>query len=240
MYARSFVCYPIVDPPLATPTSSGLMSSLSPPSMKDQDWTVHDSNQALFTCLSIPSLTRPALPTELILQILNHPTRWYCAINIVFPNSSTSSPIRLPASRGRLTLVSTPPLLDIPNIKRIVFSFTSKDQGWSSYPSDHGSYDNTWSWFEALLDPKADTAGALTLTDDPPRCFELQRNRHAGQVPETYEIEVEEGSELFTHLKEGWTLSLVARACCPGWENQVHDAAIKVWCVDHLVGTEND
>lgn len=146
--------------------------------------------------------------------------------------------MRLPASRGHYNLVSTPPLRDISKIKRIVFSFTSKDQGWSSFPRDHGTYKNTWSWFEAVLEPEGLTADELALTAHRPKCFELQRNRHAGQAPEKYEIEMREESELFAQLKEGWSLKLVARAFCPGWENQIHEAAIEVWCVDHLTGDE--
>ena len=38
-------------------------------------WTTHDSNLVLHRCLSTATPTKPALPTELILLILTHPSR---------------------------------------------------------------------------------------------------------------------------------------------------------------------
>ena len=36
-------------------------------------------------------------------------------------------------------------------MRKIVFVIISKDQGWSSFPEDHGKFKNTWTWSEVVL-----------------------------------------------------------------------------------------
>lgn len=47
--------------------------------------------------------------------------------------------------------VSPPPLLAHP-CRRIVFTIKSHDQGWGGNFADHGTYQGSWTWFEAGLE----------------------------------------------------------------------------------------
>ena len=46
--------------------------------------------------------------------------------------------------------------------RRIIFTITSSDQGWSSVLADHGTYNGSWTWFEAGLERWCKTSPALT------------------------------------------------------------------------------
>ncbi len=59
--------------------------------------------------------------------------------------------------------------------------------------------------------------------------WELQRNRHAGRLPEDYTIRFGEGHDLFESLREGDRIGVWGRAMYPGWQNLVYEAQIEVW-----------
>ena len=127
---------------LADPTRP----SNSPP----KSWTTHDSNLALVKCLSTATPTRPAIPTEIILQILEDPTRWIHIHSIYRPPSSE---LDRPILRTRDKPTGEPVLYtrslsarDTKLLRKVVFTFRSRDQGWCS-----NSDDGNWSWFEASL-----------------------------------------------------------------------------------------
>ncbi|KAL9104684.1 MAG: hypothetical protein Q9163_000427 [Psora crenata] len=212
----------------------------------------HDANLALLQCLSVATPKKPALPLELILQILEHRSRWVCTYATAFPEQGAAGnlPIRVSAGHGlnMQVILSTPPLSsnEIARARSVVFTFTSKDQGWSSYPSHFGTYENTWTWFEAGLrtqpitehDPSAGNGATNEQGRKPEYGYErfiLQRNRHAGRVPESYRVELGQDSPLFAKLKAGDVIDLVACAQYAGWENQVHEAGIQIWSFHDLV-----
>ncbi|KAL9041004.1 MAG: hypothetical protein Q9180_001558 [Flavoplaca navasiana] len=199
--------------------------------------TTHASNLATFFCLSRPTATRPALPPELILQILAHPTRW------LLTHVGTANAVRV--SNKDLPIVTLRPFTteEIKSLRRIIFRFRSKDQGHSWDRVNHGTYGGSWTWFEAVVrkgkacGPNGpDLHGALE--DKVRKKFELQRNRHAGMSFEDYEIVFEDGDIRMTELKsllsEGDVLELRACAKYPAWVNNVDEAKVEVWCLDDL------
>ncbi|KAL8887265.1 MAG: hypothetical protein Q9215_005143 [Flavoplaca cf. flavocitrina] len=199
--------------------------------------TTHASNLATFFCLSRPTPTRPALPPELILQILAHPTRW------LLTHVGTANAVRV--SNKDLPIITLPPFTteEIKSLRRIIFRFRSKDQGHSWDRVNHGTYGGSWTWFEAVVrSGKAcgpdgpDLHGALE--DKVRKKFELQRNRHAGMRFEDYEIVFEDGDVRMTELKsllsQGDVLELRACARYPAWVNNVDEAKVEVWCLDDL------
>ncbi|KAL8925760.1 MAG: hypothetical protein Q9172_002101 [Xanthocarpia lactea] len=211
----------------------------SPTTARPLPHTTHASNLATFFCLSRPSSCRPALPPELILQILTHPSRW------LLHDSVSADPTRV--SNKEVPIATLRPFTaeEINLLRRIVFRFRSKDQGYSWDTQNHGTYAGSWTWFEAVV-----RRGDIDASDDRDypdhdggedrvkTRFELQRNRHAGTQFESYEIVFEDGDERMTELKtalrEGDVVELRACARFGAWVNQVEEAKVEVWCLDDL------
>ena len=137
-----------------------------------------------------------------------------------------------------------------------MFTFSSRDQGWSSNP-DGGS----WSWFEASLAqlPSTDEDGQgdavewtgsyewlekwmerheKRLTNQPR--YKIQTNRHASTESEESTIELTDEHELVQRVKEGDRVVLWACACFPGWENRVYEAKITVLGMDDDLTRERE
>ena len=245
-----------------TPTRSASLDSQFEPSLLSE-WTTHDSNIALYNCLLATTPDRPALPPEIILQILELPSRWICQSVASPPDTPESQAlaVHVAAQGGGRTvtqvLLSFPPLSaeTIRRLRRIEFTFTSKDQGWSSFRNDWGTYKNSWTWFEAGVRPtrsqvEMPTAVTEKQEDPSPRAndlerydsqsenpykrYILQRNRHAGKKLETYCIQIHYDDEVLQSLREGDALDLLACAQYPGWRNQVADYSIRLWLYDDL------
>lgn len=195
-------------------------------------WTTRDSNRILFTILSTKTPNKPALPTELILQILSHPSRWLLTSSVYL-----SSPARVSSSESERAIVHTPPVSthQLSLIRRIVFTYSSKDQGWSSYSSDHGTYRNSWTWFEAGLRKHAEEEEEkVSSTDQMQHRHRLHCNRHAGWETEDYQFVVEGDHPLLKNMQAGDEVVLWALAKFGGWENFVQGAAIQIWTMDDL------
>lgn len=234
---------------LAVPTSSSTSHVHS--------WTTQDSNLALLECLSMATPTRPALPAELILQILHHPTRWVRLYSISHPPSvEAGKPIVVSVNKPTgIPILYTRPFSaqEVALLRQVVFTFRSRDQGFSSDP-DQGS----WSWFEASLAqfPSTDEDGQGELhnaaawtgsygwvgewmerhnkrLEKQPR-YKIQTNRHASMEPEEYTIELTDEHELVQRVQEGDRVVLWACACFPKWENRVYEAKITVLGMDDL------
>ena len=243
-------------------TRSASLDSQSEPSLPSE-WTTHDSNIALYDCLSAKTPNRPALPPEIILQMLGLPSRWICQSVASPPDTPESKAlaVHVAAQGGGRTvtqvLLSLPPLSaeTIRRLRRIEFTFTSKDQGWSSFRNDWGTYKNSWTWFEAGVRstrPKVEMPTAVpekqedpsprandlerydSQSENPYKRYLLQRNRHAGKKLETYCIQIHYDDEFLQSLRKGDALDLLACAQYPGWRNQVADYSIRLWLYDDL------
>ncbi|KAL9065466.1 MAG: hypothetical protein Q9161_008227 [Pseudevernia consocians] len=228
----------------------------TPMSFTADSWTTHDSNLALLECLSTATPTRPALPTELILQIIDHPTRWVRLHSTTHPPSADpNKPIIVIRDRPTgIPVLYTRPLLarEVERLRKIVFTFRSRDQGYSANPND-----GSWSWFEASLAQLPTDEGvrgqvidAATWTgsygwigewmerhdkglEDQPR-YKIQTNTHASTDIEDYSIGLADEHELVQRVTEGDRVVLWGCACYPGWENRVYEAEICVLGMDDL------
>lgn len=105
-------------------------------------------------------------------------------------------------------------------LRRLVVTTESKDQGWSSFPENRGTRDNSWTWFELSLDDGE--------TDDEIVRVEIVRNIHAGSTFETYQAIIED-ERVLKQAKKGDRLSVWARAMYPGWRNEVRSVTIEAW-----------
>lgn len=198
-----------------------------------QTWTTHQSNVALFETLSKPGPRRPALPTEIILQILAYPSRWVLA-----SSATRDSPYINRETNAETPILETSPLCHPASlVRKIMFTFRSKDQGWSSFRDDHGYYRNSWTWFDAglrrLSGSGLSNAGLPIMEVDTARHF-LQCNRHAHDKFLSYRIEIDRDHQLVQGLVEGDKVVLWACQKFQGWANLVESAEIEVWALDEL------
>lgn len=244
------------------PSPAPTYSSNSP----TESWTTHDSNLALLKCLSIPTPTRPALPPELILQIIDHPTRWAHFRSVSHPPSvDRDKPLVVVRNESTgIPILYTRPFTarEAELVRKIVFTFRSRDQGWSSH-RDQG----TWSWFDASLEQSLGDGDVPNLDGDTnvwtgsydwvrewmqrheKSCqnqtrYQIQKNKHAETTPEDYVIELNWEHELVQRVQEGDSVVLWGCACFPGWENRVYEAKISLFGRDNLMtekeGTAGD
>lgn len=128
-----------------------------------QAWTVHEANIAIFEVLST---RKHPIPNEIILQILDYPSRWI-PTSIIHACVASDKPLFRVGSnfqnQGEQQILATSPFsqLEAQQIRSVVFVFTSKDQGWSSYPHQHGTYDGSCTWLECgLIDSNTDGSEA--------------------------------------------------------------------------------
>ena len=160
----------------------------------------HDSNLELFRCLSNGCGKRPSLPPELIYQVLSSPSRW-----ILLSSHSLSAPTTI--SKGEKIVAGTSRFdtTQISLIREIVFTFTSKDQGWSSFPQDRGTFRNSWTWFEIgiLRDGKKKLTNKGSDAGISEGVYYSQRNKHAWGEWESYCIRFNEDHELIVDLEDG-------------------------------------
>ena len=213
--------------------------SISPATFVD----VHASNLSLLTCLSVPSGRRPALPLELILQVLEDPTRWLLASEHMH-SCTLPAPKSISYHLGTEDVASTPAFTfhRLSTLRRISFILRSKDQGWSSYPNDRGTFRNSWTWFEARIErPPVESPEQSQEQDRANNTSQIcvhscrvQTNRHAGSDLEEYTVEYGPSSELLHLIQEGDRIILSAHAQYGGWVNVVDHASIELWCVDDL------
>ena len=232
--------------------------SIDSSGLTTKSWTTHDSNLALFACLSTATPTRPALPTELILQILEHPSRWaQLDSRSLPPYVDLSQPIIHVRNRPTgIPLLYTRPFSarEAKRLRQVVLAFRSSDQGWSSEPESGGSF----SWFEVGLaqvlrtDVEEGGQGQFTrwitrsyewigdsverhgkTLETQPR-YKIQSNMFAKKEPKDHTIELTNEHELVQRMQDGDRIVLWACACYPGWENRIYEAKISVWAMDDL------
>ena len=100
-------------------------------------------------------------------------------------------------------------------LRNVVIAIVSKDQGWSSYPSDHGTYRNSWTWFELSVGSESGEKWR----------GEVVRNCHAhGEFKEhTVKILAE---EFYEKAQSGDVLTVWALAKFPGWKNTVKKVTV--------------
>ncbi|KAG8528087.1 uncharacterized protein KY384_007003 [Bacidia gigantensis] len=224
-------------------------------------WSTHDANVTAVQCLAKKVGSRPALPAELILQTLDHPSRWICSNRVHLPCSrEKEDPKPATCDCGQMgqtvlltplivagfgakpriqVLQSLPPLTadQLSTLRRVVFTFTGHDQGWSSFPPDHKTYRNTWSWFEAAVKREHGeftTEEAEDRGEQPYKRFQLQRNVHASKEQRSYRKEFGIEHEMLRDAKEGDIIELVACAQYGGWQNVVHAYSIELWLFDKM------
>lgn len=135
-------------------------------------------------------------------------------------------------------------------IRLIRFKTVSRDQGWSSYPEHHGTYEASWSWFDV---------GIVEPMDEPVlpcrhRRYEgdhligcpaelstykwgskrIVTNVHAGKEFREHVVEWraddEDFQEMLKEIGGGCAIEVSACAQYPGWYNYVQSVQIEIEC----------
>ncbi|KXZ50418.1 hypothetical protein GPECTOR_16g592 [Gonium pectorale] len=139
---------------------------------------------------------------------------------------------------GRATAAgSGAQLLPDLEVEAIEAEAESHDQGWSSFPDDHGTYRGSWSWGELkVLGVLQQEGGPALADDDQGRLFS---NLHAVRRWQSHAGSRGPESSLVRFLNEerpgggggpfGCTVQLLMCAAFPGWVCFMRRAAIRVY-----------
>lgn len=118
-------------------------------------------------------------------------------------------------------------------LRRIVFTTVSHDQGFSNYPDEHGTYKNSYTWFDAnVIDPSGlYRIQRLVMQHNVHARWEATRHVKAYDFRDEADENSEEGSSeaWLSAITCGDTVQLVPRALWPAWVNWVIEARIEVW-----------
>ncbi|KAH9045040.1 hypothetical protein EDB84DRAFT_1558896 [Lactarius hengduanensis] len=146
-----------------------------------------------------------------------------------YPHGIFAMPTRhfnrpLAVRERRFQTMLTSPIVDSEFISRVVIRTESHDQGWSNYPEDQGSFNNSWTWLELAL-VRNPTESAPTET---PPDWRIYTNLHASGTWQTNEVVLDKSNEIIGALRPGDSLAIWAEARFPGWANMVRSAKIEV------------
>ena len=110
------------------------------------------------------------------------------------------------------------PIPEGKTLRKVIITVVSKDQGWSNYPDDYGTYRNSWTWFDLSVGPSGDSGekwrGAVV------------RNLHAHNGFKEHTIDISD-SGLYEKAESGDVLTVWALAKSPGWVNTVKKVTIR-------------
>lgn len=197
---------------------------------KERSWDVtkvktpprdlHDVCEVIF-------LLRQRVVPDLIPDILDLAEYW-----IVTSAARASRRAKYTASTAGLAYVmaTLPDYLPSESVRKIEFSTVSRDQGWSSFPADHNTYQNSHTWFEVVAD-EAD--GNTRVESFAP--VKIITNVHAGKEWKKHHVVWTHDSEdrhirgVVASLKGGQRIAITAHAQYPGWTNHVSSASIDLY-----------
>jgi hypothetical protein len=116
-------------------------------------------------------------------------------------------------------------------VRKVIFTITSKDQGWADNPLLNGTYEQSYTWFEAV------TRGRSVTEHAPhPESRRIVTNVRAGKEYKTHVVALYAKADnkgerewVKDNLKTGHQVDVTVWARYPGWENHVAAARIEVF-----------
>lgn len=160
-------------------------------------------------------------PLELV-QIILDAAGYYPHSVFAMPAHHLNNPLEVRVVR--LQAVLTSPIMDTEFISHVVIRTESHDQGWSSYPQDQGTFNNSWTWFDLAL---VRNPTESVPTEAPPD-WRIYTNLHASRTWQTNKVVLDKSNEVIGALRPGDSLAILAEARFLGWVNTVRSAKIKV------------
>ncbi|KAF3937172.1 hypothetical protein ABW19_dt0201353 [Dactylella cylindrospora] len=82
-------------------------------------------------------------------------------------------------------------------VRKLVFKIRSKDQGWSSYPRDKGTYRGSWSWLEVELWRKFDSTGSTDTSGESSTGNQQQEQQQQQPLPQLSEEEKKQNPGMY-------------------------------------------
>lgn len=163
---------------------------------------------------------RQWLPSELALEILEQAGYWLRAR--VTRGDSTS--YTEGNCHDRPPYLTSEPIQEHAPVREIRISIHSHDQGWSDHHEDHGTFRNSWTWFDLRVNrPQGDE-----VSDD--EIVRLATNPHARSEPFHHELLYRgDRDDWVLRLQPGDLLCIVPRARFPGWRNYVEGASMEIY-----------
>jgi len=104
-------------------------------------------------------------------------------------------------------------------LRRIIVKTISKDQGWSSYPADWGTHNNSWTWFDITLERRVEENEGNKWTEIVRR--KLWSNVHASRGMMAHVTSLERGEEIVDMAMKGDRICIWACARFPGWRCEI-------------------
>ncbi|KGO37087.1 hypothetical protein PEX1_043940 [Penicillium expansum] len=169
------------------------------------------------------NILRQKLPSELVLDILEFAEYW--VLSTVYREDSME--YNEADCRDRTPYLTSEPIQGerFP-VQEVRINILSHDQGWSSYREDHGTFRNSWTWFDLGIERSPGRDDISTDED-----LRLATNVHAGREAMNHQITYRRDQKLrwMQNLQAGDRISIVPRARFPGWRNTVEKASIEVY-----------
>jgi len=118
---------------------------------------------------------------------------------------------------GNIPYLVSLPIPQDKTLRKVIVTIVSKDQGWSKYLHDHGTYRNSWTWFELSVGPSKDSEKWRG---------EVVRNLHAHGEFKEHTVEISDG-ELYERARSGDVLTVWVIARYRDWKNTVKKVTIR-------------
>ncbi|OGM47234.1 hypothetical protein ABOM_003929 [Aspergillus bombycis] len=173
--------------------------------------------------ISVFTALKEWLPAEIVLEVLDYAEYWL--LSRVARADEMQYEER--DCRGQTPyLISAPIQGERHPVQKIQITVWSHDQGWSSYPQDHGSFNNSWTWFDLGI---ARPPGRDDISKN--ANLRLATNVHASKKTVCHEITYRSDQNLWwvRNLQAGDRISIIPRALFPGWRNFVEKACIEIY-----------
>jgi hypothetical protein len=169
-------------------------------------------------------LRRLPLPPDVIPAILDFACMWS---HIVAVTNSQSQVVHERNSGVVHSVTTIPTTVHRPSVRSVIFKTVSHDQGWSWEKANHGTYNGSWTWFEAgLLIPQVSHP---VLQD----CRRIITNVHASRDDKEHRAEwfYDDADPyiqlIFRRLRAGQSVGINVCALYPGWQNLVRESSIE-------------
>jgi hypothetical protein len=167
------------------------------------------------------STLRQILPSELVLEIFEFAQYWLQSAAYRDDRTSFGDG----NYRDRTPYLTSPPIQG-QRLEEIRINIWSHDQGWSSYPEDHGTLRNSWTWFELGIERPEGREGIAKNED-----LRLATNVHAQRQAKHHQMMYRRDQNLrwFDALQPGDMISIIPLARFAGWRNIVEKASVEIY-----------